>query len=83
VLLLVAGAVLFAGADGVEEVVYGGGYEPLAVDASSSTLTLTFDDAVVWTPAHLTGPALAAAGGLLLAAVGGRLLGRRGSATPS
>ncbi|SHN72876.1 hypothetical protein SAMN05660350_02028 [Geodermatophilus obscurus] len=52
------------------------------MDASSSTLTLTFDDAVVWTPAHRTGPALAAAGGLLLAAVGGRLLGRRGSATP-
>ncbi len=82
VLLLVAGAVLFAGADGVEEVAYGGSYEPLPADASSSTLTLTYDDAVVWTPAHLAGLALAAAGGLLLAAVGGWVLGRRGRATP-
>ncbi len=85
VLLLVAGAVLFAGtgADGVEEVVYGGSYEPLPVDAYSSTLTLTYDDAVVWTTAHLTGLALAAAGGLLLAAVGGWSLGRRRTATPA
>lgn len=50
-LLLVAGAVLFAGADGVEDVVYGGSYEPLPSDAYSSTLTLTYDDAVVWTTA--------------------------------
>ena len=83
VLLLVAGAVLFAGADEVEEVGYGGSYEPLPVDAYSSTLTLTYDDAVVWIPAHLTGLALAAAGGLLLAAVGGWVLGRRGRATPA
>ena len=83
VLLLVAGAVLFAGADGVEEVVYGGSCEPLPVDAYSSTLTLTYDDAGVWTPAHLAGLALAAAGGLLLAAVGGWLLGRRRRATPA
>ena len=83
VLLLVAGAVLFAGADGVEEVVYGGSYEPLPADAYSSTLTLTYDDAVVWTPPHLTGLALAAAGCLLLAAVGGWSLGRRRRATPA
>jgi hypothetical protein len=85
VLLLVAGAVLFAGAgaDGVEEVVYGGSYEPLPADAYWSTLTLTYDDAVVWTPAHLTGLALAAAGCLLLAAVGGWVLGRRRRAIPA
>ncbi len=82
-LLLVAGAVLFAGADGVEAVGYGGSYQPVPVDAHASTLTLTFDDAVVWTPAHLTGLALAAAGCLLLAAVGGWLLGRRGRAAPA
>ncbi len=68
---------------GVEEVAYGGSYEPLPADAYSSTLTLTYDDAVVWTPAHLAGLALAAAGGLLLAAVGGWVLGRRGRATPA
>ena len=83
VLLPVAGAVLFAGADGVEEVVYGGSYEPLPADTYSSTLALTYDDAVVWTPANLTGLALAAAGCLLLAAVGGWVLGRRRRATPA
>ena len=83
VLLLGAGAVLFAGADGVEEVVYGGSYEPLPADAYSSTLTLTYDDAVVWTPAQRTGLALAAAGCLLPAAVGGWVLGRRRRATPA
>ncbi len=87
VLLLVAGALLFAGAgagpDGVEEVVYGGSYEPLPADAYPSTLTLTYDDAVVWTPAQLTGLALAAAGCLLPAAVGGWVLGRRRRATPA
>ena len=83
VLLLGAGAVLFAGADGVEEVVYGGSYEPLPADAYSSTLTLTYDDAVVWTPAHPTGLALAAAGCLLLAAVGaGRSAGGGGRPPP-
>lgn len=84
VLLVVAGAVLFARADGVEEVVYGGSYEPLSVDAAySSTLALTYDDAVVWTRAHLAGLASGAAGALLLAAVGGWLVGRRSVATPS
>ena len=81
--LVVTGVVLFAAANRVEEVVYEGSYEPLAVDAYSSTLSLTYDDAVVWTRAHLAGLVLAATGALVLAAVGGWSLGRRGSATPT
>ncbi|WP_100501013.1 hypothetical protein [Geodermatophilus chilensis] len=78
-LLVVAGAVVFAVAGGGGQVVYEGSYEPLSSSAYSSTTDLASDDAVVWTRAHLAGPGLAGAGAVLLAAVGGR----RGSAASS
>ena len=80
-LLVVAGGVVFAAADGVEQVWYDGSYEPLA-GASSSAPGMTSDDAVVWARAHLVGLGLAGAGVVLLAAEGGWLLSRRGSAAP-
>ncbi|WNV77486.1 hypothetical protein [Geodermatophilus sp. DSM 44513] len=77
-LLVAVGGVLVAGADGVEQVVSGGRSQPPAAQAYTSTLTLAFDDAVVWTRVHLTGLALAVTGALLLAGLGGWVLGRRG-----
>ncbi|MGY1695959.1 MULTISPECIES: hypothetical protein [unclassified Geodermatophilus] len=49
------------------------------VDAYDSTLTLTFDDgwAVLWDRGHLVGAGLLVAGALVLAGVGGWVLGRR------
>lgn len=82
-LLVVAGAVVFAVADGAREVVYEGSYEPLSTSAYSGTLGVSSDDAVVWTRAHVAGLGLAATGTVLLAAVGGRWSGRRGSADPA
>jgi heme/copper-type cytochrome/quinol oxidase subunit 1 len=53
--------------------------EPGAPGPYRSGLTLSFDDgwAVLWTGGHLLGAALVVLGLLVLAAVGGWLLGRR------
>jgi hypothetical protein len=61
---------------------YTGSYAPLGPGAYQSELTLMFDDgaSVLWTTNHLLGAALVVLGLLVLAGLGGWLLGRRTAA---
>jgi hypothetical protein len=78
--LVVAGVVVFWWANTARWVTYGGSYEPLVPGAPSayeSRLVLGVDGAVLWTWRHAAGAGLVVLGLLVLAAVGGWLLGRR------
>jgi uncharacterized membrane protein HdeD (DUF308 family) len=82
VLLVVAGVVVFAVANGFGAPQDFGwsSYAPLpSTKDYDSSLTLSSSDrwTVLWTGAHLLGAGLVVLGLLLLAAVGGWLLGRR------
>jgi drug/metabolite transporter (DMT)-like permease len=79
-LLVVAGVALFALANSADFgwTTYTGGYEPLEPGAYESELELTFSDgSVLWDRQHAIGAGIAVAGLLLLAVLGGWLLGRR------
>ena len=83
--LVVAGLVVFVIADRAPVGDFGWyAYAPLepGTAAYDSTLRLSFDDGwtVLWTARHLLGAGLLVAGLLVLAALGGWLLGRRGGA---
>ena len=81
--LVVAGVVVFAATNRTPVGDFGWtAYAPLEPEAYASDLTLTFDDTwtVLWTRGHLLGAGLVVAGLLVVAALGGWLLGRR---TPS
>lgn len=82
-LLVAAGVAVFWRTNTGRWVEYGGSYAPLEPgSAYESRLTLTFDrpGTVLWTTGHLVGVLLAVLGLVVLAAVGGWWLGRRGSA---
>jgi hypothetical protein len=90
-LLCVAGAVVFGLANRAPTgwTAYTGSYAPLQpampgryADAYRSELTLTFGDGatVLWTTDHLLGAVLVVVGLLVLAGLGGWLLGRRTAA---
>jgi hypothetical protein len=75
--LAVAGVAVFWRTNTTPAVAYGGSHAPLT-EAYDSTLTVTFDGGtVLWTRGHLVGAGLLVAGALVLAAVGGWVLGRR------
>jgi hypothetical protein len=75
--LAVAGVAVFWRTNVSPVVTYGGSYAPLT-EAYDSALTLSFDRVeVLWTRGHLVGAGLLVAGALVLAAVGGWVLGRR------
>jgi hypothetical protein len=93
-LLAAAGAVVFGLANRAPTgwTAYTGSYAPLQPampgrypDAYQSELTLTFPDGptVLWTSEHLIGAALVVAGLLVLAGLGGWLLGHRTAAMES
>ena len=80
--LVVAGVVVFVVANRTPVGDFGwSAYAPLEprTAAYDSTLVLSFDDrwTVLWTARHLLGAGLVVAGLLVLAALGGWLLGRR------
>ncbi len=78
--LAVAGVAVFRRADHPGTLTYGASYEPLLPTdrAYESTLELAFDRTeVLWTAGHLVGAGLLVAGALVLAALGGWVLGRR------
>ena len=79
--LVAVGVAVFWRANTRSWVVYGGGYAPLEPgSAYESRLTLSFDRpwTVLWTAGHLAGVLLVVAGLLVLAAMTGWWLGRRG-----
>jgi hypothetical protein len=78
--LAVAGVVVLWWADTARWVTYGGSYTPLVPGGSSayeSRLVLGLDGAVLWTWRQAVGAGLVVLGLLVLAAVGGWVLGRR------
>ncbi|MGY1821820.1 hypothetical protein [Geodermatophilus sp. SYSU D00079] len=78
--LVVAGVVVSWWAGTARWVTYGGSYTPLVPGAPSayeSRLELDLDGTVLWTWRHAAGAGLVVLGLLVLAAVGGWLLGRR------
>ena len=85
--LLTAGVVVFVVANSSDFgwTAYTASYAPLEpADAYDSTLQLTFSDgAVLWSRRHLLGAGLAVAGLLVLAALGGWLLGRSRRVRPA
>ena len=85
--LVVAGLVVFVVANRAPAGDVGwSAYAPLESEvAYQSSLTLTFDDrwTVLWTGGHLLGAGLLVTGLLVLATLGGWLLGRRRPARPA
>jgi hypothetical protein len=84
-LLLVAGGVVFTAANQAPPADLGWtSYRPLEPDAArDSAWTVSFDDgwAVAWTIGHVWGAGLVVLGLLVLAGLGGWLLGRRSART--
>ena len=80
-LLAIVGIIVFVLASGGPDVVvYDGSYEPLDTDSAyDSSLTLDVGEGflVAWSTQQALGAALAVSGLLVLAALGGWLLGRR------
>jgi LPXTG-motif cell wall-anchored protein len=86
VLLVVAGAVVFAEASGGLDVMTYDAVHPEPESAYGSTLALSFDGGplLAWTAGQAVGAALVVLGLLALAGLGGWWLGRRRhSATPA
>jgi hypothetical protein len=81
VVLIFTGIAVFAAANRTPADFGWSGYAPLEPQAPDPFATRTFvsanDWAVLWTTQHLVGAGLVVVGALLLAAVGGWLLGRR------
>ncbi len=80
VLLVALGVAVAWPSGGPTTLTYGGSHEPLlpAGSAYESTVELTLDDTLTWwTAGDLAGAGLAVLGALVLAAIGGWVLGRR------
>ena len=77
--LAVAGVIVFAAANRGPVDVGWSSYAPLTRDVGEHRSIVTFSDGVtvLWTRQHLLGAGLVVAGLLVLAGVGGWLLGRR------